>query len=131
MPSFKLFVEVSGAQEIRRFSTQKAISWEEFLNELQRVLRPYFHPELRIQYVDSEGDRITISSEEEWREAMNQLTQEPHKFYVSEQKHGIYFKDSPQPQILGFYVKDESKTEKKTQPIEEKKPVKTKSSKTK
>jgi len=124
MPSFKIFFGVLGGEEIRRFSTPKQISWDEFIGELEKII-PNFHPELRIQYVDTEGDKITISSEAEWRESLGQLKEEPLKFYVCEPQNPNYFKDGPTPKVVGFYVakdvKEAPKEVKKEEKVEEKK----------
>jgi tetratricopeptide (TPR) repeat protein len=63
-----------------------------------------YHPELRIQYVDSEGDRIDVNTELEWNEMFDQLHGESViKIYISEGANGKYFKDGPPAECLYFH----------------------------
>jgi hypothetical protein len=63
-----------------------------------------FHPELRIQYIDSEGDRIDVNTELEWNEMFDQLHGESViKIYISEGAKGKYFKDGPPAECLYFH----------------------------
>jgi len=67
-----------------------------------------YHPELRIQYVDAEGDKVTVNSQEEWEELFGAVgNSRPIKLYVSDTpQKGRYFKDGPPPETLYFYTKD-------------------------
>jgi hypothetical protein len=70
-----------------------------------------FHPELRIQYIDSEGDRIDVNTELEWNEMYDQLHGESViKIYISEGANGKYFKDGPPAECL-YFQDSESKTQ--------------------
>jgi hypothetical protein len=62
-----------------------------------------FHPELKIQYVDEDNDRITVSTELEWQEALRYLEPFPVKRLFLSEGNGVFFKDSPPPVPLFFY----------------------------
>jgi len=100
MASFKIFFS---AENIRRFRTEKCPAYDEFI-VLMAKQYSQFHPELRIQYVDTEGDRIDVNSQHEWQEMFEELKNESIiKIHVLEGKTGQYFKDGPPPQPLYFY----------------------------
>jgi len=82
-----------------------------------------FHPELRIQYTDTEGDRIDVNSQLEWEEMFQELKNEKIiKIHIVEGKSGQYFKDGPAPSPLYLYETDDlknQKTVKSTEPLEQ------------
>ena len=57
------------AGEIRRVSAQSD-SWKELLLILQTIFGDRLYPSFLVQYVDSEGDLITVTTQIEWREAL-------------------------------------------------------------
>jgi len=102
MPSFKIFL--NNEEEIRRFTIDSVPTWDQFVQKLQQVFHDAFHPELRVQYDDQEGDRITITTEIEWKEAMNYMGSSPViKLFIKEPPNPIYFKDGPPPSLQYFY----------------------------
>jgi tetratricopeptide (TPR) repeat protein len=109
---------------IRRVTLSREViaSYDAVLESLQKFYNgDVFHPELKLQYVDTEGDKCTISSAMEWECFLAQLTpDEVLKLHVSEGVHqGRYFKDGPPPEVTSIYVKEE-KAEKRDIPIETK-----------
>jgi len=114
--------------DIRRFTipSEPRQSWEEFTVLLMSLFTNAdgeFHPELRIQYVDSEGDKITITCQEEWGAALDHLSGSADnkviKLYISE-GNGVYFKDSAPPQPLFVYKETkEGKGETQTNVIDQ------------
>jgi hypothetical protein len=63
-----------------------------------------FHPELRVQYIDSEGDRIDVTTELEWAEMFDQLTDKNNiKIHITELSNAKYFKDGPPAEKLYFH----------------------------
>jgi len=112
--TFKIFF---GNNNIRRFNTPKQPTYEEFVALLVKLYSPVYHPELRLQYVDTEKDHIDVTCQLEWEEMFVELAKERIiKLYVKEGS-GVYFKDSPQPQPVFFYTDLLSK---KPFPVEEK-----------
>jgi len=108
MASFKIFFS---ADNIRRFRTEKLPSYDEFI-EIMAKQYTQFHPELRIQYVDTEGDKIDVNSQLEWQEMFQELKNESIiKIHVLESKTGQYFKDGPPPKPLYFYQENPSNSE--------------------
>eukprot|EP01092_Planopodium_desertum_P016206 TRINITY_DN894_c0_g1_i1.p1 TRINITY_DN894_c0_g1~~TRINITY_DN894_c0_g1_i1.p1 ORF type:complete len:382 (+),score=59.65 TRINITY_DN894_c0_g1_i1:56-1201(+) len=102
MASFKLYFSADDIRRIR--SPKEKPTWAEF-NSLLQDLYTNYHPELRVQYLDEEGDRITIGSETEWVTALEVLAKSnPIKLFIQEgASAGAYFKDGPAPVPLAFY----------------------------
>lgn len=101
MASFKIYFS---NENIRRFRTTDRPSFEEFVNTLCKHYPANFHPELRVQYIDAEGDRIDVTTELEWKEMFDQLSDPNNiKIYISEGANPKYFKDGPPPQQLYFH----------------------------
>jgi hypothetical protein len=95
--SFKLFFT---EENIRRF-TIVPTSFEEFTQLLQKLYPDSYHPEMTLVYQDSEGDRVSISSELEWQEMLDQFKDAPiTKLSVSDKTPGKYFKDGPEPEVV-------------------------------
>jgi len=62
-----------------------------------------YHPEMKLQYVDTDGDKCTITSELEWTEMKQEvLHQSVFRIWVSEGT-GAYFKDGPAPELVTVY----------------------------
>eukprot|EP00005_Dracoamoeba_jomungandri_P001547 CAMPEP_0174262520 /NCGR_PEP_ID=MMETSP0439-20130205/13020_1 /TAXON_ID=0 /ORGANISM="Stereomyxa ramosa, Strain Chinc5" /LENGTH=362 /DNA_ID=CAMNT_0015347239 /DNA_START=67 /DNA_END=1155 /DNA_ORIENTATION=+ len=101
--TYKLFF---GESDIRRISLE-ATTWFDFTTQLKELYPSTFHPELRVQYLDEEGDKITVSSEMEFQTMLQFHSQQsgPLKLYVVEGPlgEGKYFKDGPGEQILDVY----------------------------
>jgi len=101
LASFKIYFS---KENIRRFRTSDRPSYEEFLSLLSKHYPTDFHPELRVQYIDSDEDRIDVTSELEWNEMFDQLTDKNNiKIYISEAANPKYFKDGPPAQKLFFH----------------------------
>jgi hypothetical protein len=101
MASFKIYFS---ADNIRRFRATTRPTYESFVSMLSTHYGSSFHPELRIQYIDSEGDRIDVNTELEWNEMFDQLHGESViKIYISEGEKGKYFKDGPPAECLYFH----------------------------
>jgi hypothetical protein len=63
-----------------------------------------FHPEMTLQYADSEEDKCTITTELEWQEMRQELEEQPLKrVWVVDDKKGQYFKDGPAPELVKVY----------------------------
>jgi hypothetical protein len=114
MRSFKVYWQIdkneTQSPEVRRFNSTN-LSWDHIIKSFAEIFGEKFHPELRVQYIDSDGDTITISSELEWQEALRHFKKDnPIKLYIVEGLHpDQYFKDGPAPQPTLFYVgKEES-----------------------
>lgn len=117
MTTFKLFFN---DQDIRRITLDVA-DWDTFTEELVKLYPTQFHPELKVQYKDEEGDLITISTQKEWSFMLESIPEPVKKLYISEGKNsGQYFKDGPPPAPLGVYAVEEG--EKK--PLEENEEIK-------
>jgi len=84
-------------------------SYEQFVEFMQKLYAPLYHPELRLQYTDSEGDKIDVTSQLEWHEMFEELKNEKIiKIHVNEGK-GPYFKDGPEPVPLYAYTDETEK----------------------
>jgi hypothetical protein len=119
--ALKLYYEDGTTRRVT-LSREVIASYDAVLESLQKFYNgDVFHPELKLQYVDTEGDKCTISSAMEWECFLAQLTpDEVLKLHVSEGVHqGRYFKDGPPPEVTSIYVKEE-KAEKRDIPIETK-----------
>jgi len=103
MASFKVYFSTSN---IRRFRTTNIPSFEEFIETLSKHYPNSFHPELRVQYVDTEGDKIDVTTQLEWEEMFGQVSKtETIKIHITEISNPKYFKDGPPPQSLFFHEK--------------------------
>jgi tetratricopeptide (TPR) repeat protein len=93
--SFKIFFQDNA--NIRRFRMDYRPTYEEFVAFMVKLYAPVYHPELRLQYVDSEGDNIDVTSQLEWEEMFKELRNE--KIYKIKVVEGTrqYFKDGPEP----------------------------------
>jgi len=101
MASFKIYFS---PDNIRRFRTNTLPSYDEFVSMLCKHYPTTYHPELRLQYVDSEGDKIDVTSQLEWNEMFDQLTDKNNiKINVIEVSNPKYFKDGPPPETLYFH----------------------------
>jgi len=101
MASFKIYFS---SENIRRFRTATRPGFEEFVSLLCKHYPANYHPELRVQYTDAEGDRIDVTTELEWNEMFDQLTDKNNiKIYIAEASDPKYFKDGPHAQKLYFY----------------------------
>jgi hypothetical protein len=68
-------VKIRTQESIRRYSFPEAPIWGAFKEHVNSQIIGYKGEEdiiLRLEYTDDEGDIITISSEEEWKEMLNQ-----------------------------------------------------------
>jgi len=101
MASFKIYFS---PENIRRFRTASRPNFEEFHSLLCKHYPSNFHPELRVQYIDSEGDRIDVTTELEWAEMFDQLTDKNNiKIHITEISNAKYFKDGPPAEKLYFH----------------------------
>jgi hypothetical protein len=110
MTSFKLYFENNN--DIRRLSfPMDRPSYEQFTEKLCSLYPATFHPELTVKYVDSDGDKISVTTEIEWDEMWEELSEERvKKLYITEGlNHNAYFKDGPEPEPLYFYNDSTSK----------------------
>eukprot|EP01101_Sappina_pedata_P000547 TRINITY_DN10752_c0_g1_i1.p1 TRINITY_DN10752_c0_g1~~TRINITY_DN10752_c0_g1_i1.p1 ORF type:complete len:419 (-),score=198.00 TRINITY_DN10752_c0_g1_i1:112-1320(-) len=98
-------IKVFFNNEIRRVSLASASpSLEQLRTQLRSLFAGQFHDELTIQYIDEDDDRITVSSEIEWTEALRSMEAHPvKKIHVVSNKMGGFFKDGPAPKPLFFY----------------------------
>jgi len=87
MLTFKLYF---GADDIRRISfpekeDEPTPSWSHFLKQLAEIHPKSPNKELKVQYIDEEGDKCTVSSQVEW-ESMFQIlpSQRLIKLYLTE-----------------------------------------------
>lgn len=64
MTSFKIFFPDN---TIRRFRCDTFPDFEEFVRLMSNLYTAAFHPEMKLQYVDSDGDKCTITTELEWK----------------------------------------------------------------
>jgi tetratricopeptide (TPR) repeat protein len=65
---------------------------------------------MKLQYVDSEGDKCTISSEPEWLEMRQELSgQTVFRIWVLEGRN--YFKDGPETKLVKAYSNDHQEPE--------------------
>jgi len=117
--SFKLYF---GQDDIRRVS----LRCEQLADVVEQLHKLYstnklYHAELRIQYEDDEGGKITVSTQREWEEMWNTIGKErPYKLYIAEgAMQGKYFKDGPAPVIQYAYTKEpkEQTEQKVTGPV--------------
>jgi len=102
MESFKIYFGLNN--DIRRVSLPKD-NFDEVIKQLYALYSSenLYHGELRIQYVDEEGDKITVSSQGEWEEMQNASgASRPIKLWIAEGMNRGYFKDGPAPQVLGL-----------------------------
>jgi len=97
--SFKV---VFSEDNVRRFRIPRP-SFEDFVAQMQKLYSPNYHPELRIQYVDTEGDVIDVTSELEWNEMFKEIGTQTVKLYIRDSTDKKYFKDGPAPEVLFFY----------------------------
>ena len=106
MSNEQLTFKVIFNQEIRRFVLPAPVSWYNFVSTLETQIfkgNAQYHRELHLQYIDSDGDRITVSSEIEWQAALQYFAStEIKKFEIVEGNNSIFFKDSPPPEPLFF-----------------------------
>jgi len=70
-------VKIRTNDSIRRYSFPEAPTWESFKSHVisQIIHTCNLQPDniiLRLEYIDDENDTVTISSEEEWKEMLNQ-----------------------------------------------------------
>eukprot|EP01089_Gocevia_fonbrunei_P017008 TRINITY_DN540_c0_g1_i6.p1 TRINITY_DN540_c0_g1~~TRINITY_DN540_c0_g1_i6.p1 ORF type:complete len:430 (+),score=111.94 TRINITY_DN540_c0_g1_i6:50-1291(+) len=106
--SFKLYFGENN--EIRRVSLYSP-TFSDVVKQLHDLYAKdgLYHPELRVQYMDDEGDKITVNSQCEWEEMFNNVgTTRPIKLYITEGT-GIYFKDGPAPAPQYFYISNAQK----------------------
>lgn len=68
MASIKIFY----GSEVRRVSTKHAPTWEQFQKLLASLFGSKYHSGLQVQYVDQEGDTVTVTCQLEWEEAVAQ-----------------------------------------------------------
>jgi hypothetical protein len=73
------------------------------LENVSQIFTTRFHAELKVQYIDEDNDRITVSTELEWNEALRFLEPFPVKKLFLSEGNGVFFKDSPPPVPLFFY----------------------------
>jgi tetratricopeptide (TPR) repeat protein len=99
--SFKIFFQNN--DNIRRFRMEKRPTYEEFVAFMEKLYAPVYHPELRLQYVDSEGDNIDVTSQLEWEEMFKELSNEKIIKIQVVEGNGNYFKDGPEPVPLFLY----------------------------
>jgi tetratricopeptide (TPR) repeat protein len=100
--SFKIYFS---EDNIRRFHTPNSTTYDQFIKLLCKEYPLNYHPELRLQYTDSEGDNIDIGSQQEWLEMFRELGEKNLlKLRVVERKKpGEYFKDGPAPEPVRLY----------------------------
>jgi len=86
MSSFKVYFST---ENIRRFNTSQP-TFEDFISLLTKHYPTCYNLELRILYMDNEGDRIEVTSELEWTEMFSQLQgQNPIKLYIEEKLNTV------------------------------------------
>jgi hypothetical protein len=114
----KTFKLVFSETDIRRITVNSS-SWDSFIEQIQKLYPNEFHPELRIQYVDNEGDRCTVSSQQEWDSMLELMEDESTiKLFISEGLHqGKYFKDGPPPQVEELYIELNNGEKKPVEPV--------------
>jgi len=108
MACYKIYF---GKEDIRRI-TLDAPSWDDLVQKLQHLYPSIYHPELCLQYVDDEGDKITVSSQKEYQTMVEVLQGQPLiKLYI---KEGVqpYFKDGPPPEPRELYLESKEAQEK-------------------
>jgi len=87
-------IKVVFQNEMRRFRVEdlSKFTFENLLEKLKQLF-PQFHIELKIQYDDCDGDRITVTTEMEFDECKRECSkQNVMKLFVDE-GNGIFFKD--------------------------------------
>eukprot|EP01097_Dermamoeba_algensis_P006675 TRINITY_DN4164_c0_g1_i18.p1 TRINITY_DN4164_c0_g1~~TRINITY_DN4164_c0_g1_i18.p1 ORF type:complete len:328 (+),score=100.14 TRINITY_DN4164_c0_g1_i18:50-1033(+) len=94
--TFKLFHQ----DEIRRVTVARP-SFAQFL-EYVHELFPEIKPEVKITYIDSDGDKVTVSSEVEWNCALDEQKNEKIVRFTIES--GVPKKGSTQPVHVSFYT---------------------------
>jgi len=101
MTTFKIFFNDN---DIRRIRTNNVPTFEEFVELLLKTY-PQFHSELTIKYTDLEGDKIVVSTQIEWEEMFQELSEEKIiKVIVEEGSNNKrYFRDGPDPEPQYFY----------------------------
>jgi len=108
MTSFKIFF---GNENIRRF-TIAPTSLESLHQFLVEHYSDCFHPEMVLQYTDSDGDNISVCSEIEWNELLQQFKDAPLiKLHVLDKNPGKYFKDGPKPEVVKLVEKTQEQAE--------------------
>lgn len=103
-------IKIFFGEEIRRVRCPNPPpSFNEFISLLGELFKEKYHPELLLQYEDEEKDRISVTSQIEWQEALEIMRNlQILTFFISEGT-GIFFKDSPPPQVIGFYQQSEDR----------------------
>jgi len=110
--SFKF---IFSEDNIRRISIPSVNpSYEEIVQLLEKTYEGNYHPELYLRWLDEDGDKVIVSSQQEWEHMMQSVQERPIKLYVTEGR-GNYFKDGPPAQPQYFY---EEKKEKVMQDVE-------------
>jgi len=100
MASFKIFFP---DESIRRFRCENFPSFDAFVCLLSSLYPTAYHPEMKLQYQDSDGDKCTLSTEIEWTEMRQEISQQGVvKIWVAEGS-GTYFKDGPPPELVTVY----------------------------
>jgi len=99
-------VEVALGEETKQLRLAPALSSVETLAaQLRALFGDKYHVEMALQYVDSDGDRITVESNSEWQEAVRELKKQGDdaRMFVGERRDRVYFRDAAPPKVMGFY----------------------------
>lgn len=108
MSSFKIFFS---DETIRRFRCDTFPSFDEFVRLMVNLYPNAYHPEMKLQYVDSEGDKCTITTDIEWKEMRQELGEQAvFRVWVMEGEKEAYFKDGPEPELVKIYSDPVTKT---------------------
>jgi len=111
MTSFKIYFSETN---IRRLRIEKETpAYNDVTNMLHSLYPQDYHPELFLKWQDEDGDKITVSSQQEWTHLLNAVKERPIKLYVSE---GLapYFKDGPPAEPQYFYADKEEEVPKES-----------------
>jgi tetratricopeptide (TPR) repeat protein len=99
--SFKIFFQNS--DNIRRFRMETRPTYQQFVEFLLKLYSPLYHPELRLQYTDSEDDKIFVTSQIEWEEMFEELKDDKIIKLSLVEGQKPYFKDGPEPTCVRAY----------------------------
>lgn len=96
--TFKL---IFGPENIRRFTFQPT-TLENFQQLLVALYPDFYHLEMTLQYVDTDGDKVSVSSEMEWEEMLSH-SKNSLKLHVVESGNKKFFRDGPAPEVVKVY----------------------------
>jgi len=87
-------LKIRFGDDIRRISVEK-LSFRELLALLRKIFDVGLEDDIIVRYIDDEGDKVTLSSDIEFKEALN-CCKEPIQLYISKCPRGS---DSAQPTL--------------------------------